>query len=474
MDRFDDIWKNRFNEGENLPEDFGTPDDSVWKEIEQSIEAKPKRKGWLWWLVGMGIFIILFAFLSSKAFNKPDIHFSDQSPSQPQLISALNEDFGKKNKERKINTEVVLPSEKTNRTVSINSKTKKERPSQKADNQFVINEVLVKEFVQTPNISANEMALSENVDEVFDDEKLTENLTSQSDLPQIPTLAILQNELSFLEFRSSIDLPNFSVAKVIEPIQTNSKFSVAPVVGGVFWRHRISEQYTSDLSDFEFNYSDEVGWTSGLKLGMSVGQYFEISTGLQFSQIEVASGHNSEIGYDPNLENGNNSNNYDDLVLATPYGLTPASFVLNRNSDVGSDEVPLKVDFFSGHTITNFSAPIEIKFSPYGKKRTWQPYVGIGAGFNYISRIQNQIKNIDTHHSAITFDQSTQSFSNSEIKKTFYDLRGSAGLGYHFSNKNQLNFNYSYARGLNAVFELQQYSTAIDQHYFTIELKRSF
>ncbi len=469
MDRFDDIWKNRFNEGEDLPEDFGTPDDSVWKEIERNIEPKPKRKSWLWWLVGMGLFIILFAILSSKAYNTD---FNYQRSSHPQLMSALTVDFDKKKKERKIKEEVDQLSIKKNSAVFNISKTKKEWPSQEADNQFVINEVLVKEFVQTPNISANEMVLSEKVEKVINVEKLSDNNTSKSLSTQIDALVVLENELFVLE-STSIDLPNFSMAKIIEPIQSNSKFSVAPVVGGVYWRHRISEHYTSDLSAFEFNYSDEIGWTSGLKLGLSLGKYFEINTGLQYAQIEVASGHNSEIGYNPNLEAGNKSNSYD-LTLATPYGLTEASFVLNRSSDVGSDEVPLKVDFFSGHTVTNLSAPIEIKFSPYGKKRTWQPFVGIGAGFNYISKIQNQINNIDTHHSAITFDRNAQSFSNSEIKKTFYDLRGSAGLGYQFSNKNQLNFNYSYARGLNAVFELQQYRTAIDQHYFTVELKRSF
>ena len=99
------------------------------------------------------------------------------------------------------------------------------------------------------------------------------------------------------------------------------------------------------MSQFDFDYSNEFGWTTGLKAGLNFGKYFELNLGFQVEQVRVESGHNSEIEYDPNLENGDALNTYD-LTLASPYGLTDASFILNRNRDIGSDEVPLEVDFF--------------------------------------------------------------------------------------------------------------------------------
>ncbi len=270
--------------------------------------------------------------------------------------------------------------------------------------------------------------------------------------------------------------PSFSFSKVenkIEPIKRPKVFSIAFNAGAVYWKHRISDQYTSDLSPFDFNYTDEYGWQAAILGGVQLGNHLQLRSGVRLEKVRVGSGHNSDIAYDPTGEAVPNTNDYES-TLATPYGLTAAGFVLNRNSDIGTDEVALKVDFHSNHNITNINAPLELGFYPFGKKKTITPFVTAGVGYNYISKISNEIDRIDTHHSAIVFDESSQTFANPDIQKSFFDLRAGAGINYKLTNKFQLNLLYDFSRGINPVFELDNYQTVIDRQYYSLELRSSF
>ena len=89
MDRFDDIWKNRFNEEDFSDSDWNTPDENVWDEILPHVAPeKGKRYLWMTW-VGVGIFSILL--ISILALNKNNIISANEIASSGTLISKPTE-----------------------------------------------------------------------------------------------------------------------------------------------------------------------------------------------------------------------------------------------------------------------------------------------------------------------------------------------------------------------------------------------
>jgi len=65
MDKFDEIWKNRFNESDvPIDSDWSSPDDIVWDGIDEHLKKDSKRKGWFWFWWGAGISVLILAGLA--------------------------------------------------------------------------------------------------------------------------------------------------------------------------------------------------------------------------------------------------------------------------------------------------------------------------------------------------------------------------------------------------------------------------
>jgi opacity protein-like surface antigen len=228
------------------------------------------------------------------------------------------------------------------------------------------------------------------------------------------------------------------------------------------------------LSPFDFNFTNNFGWQTSVDGGMAVGKFFELSTGIRLEKVTVNSGHNSDIVYSSANEINANAENDYSATLATPYGLSPAAFVLNRTSDIGAASVDLKVDFHSEHHITNIQIPVGIRFYPVGKRNRMTIFAEAGASVNFLNKISNRIASIDTHHSAIKFTEAGTEFTAPDIRKEFYDLRLGGGLNYRFSKNMNFNFSYNFSRGLNPVFEQQNYKTVIDRQHISLGIRKSF
>jgi opacity protein-like surface antigen len=163
------------------------------------------------------------------------------------------------------------------------------------------------------------------------------------------------------------------------------------------------------------------------------------------------------------------------LNLATPYGLSGATFNFNRGQTLASDEVNLLVDFNSEHLIRNFSLPLGVVIYPLGKKRKFSPTVNLGFGINYLAQISNKIQSIETHHDAIQYDDSGSStFVSPDLEKWHFDYRLGLGLKYEVQQNLYLQLNYNWIRGLNPIYKLENYETRIDRHQISIGLTKLF
>lgn len=484
MDKFDEIWKNRFNEGGAPNDDWGSPDDLVWDGIDEHLKKDSKRKSWIWFWWGTGLMVLMlgtfmFAFKGEKKDRTTNVSDKEKDELSEVIIEKSTDALANSSdlvENKSIKKEDLPLSENPLFTKKINQK-----PETLSQSKLIYGNSNESKFLFKPKSkTASQNPILENfslLESTFVTEKVS--ITDLKNINRkVDEFVKLQSIKAFLlndsgsNSQEVLVLPN--IESVVSPIAKTDRFFIALEAGAVSWKHRISAQYTSALSPFEFVYSDNFGWQTALTGGVAVGKYFEVNTGVRLEKIRVSSGHNSEINYSPAAEiAGRQSNDYS-LSLATPYGLSPADFVLNRTANVGGDDVDLKVDFNSGHNITNIQIPAGIRFYPFGKRQKLTAFAEVGTSFNFLTKVTNEIESIDTHHDAIKFTDSGQAFTEPEITKEFYDLRFGGGLVYKFSKQLKFNLSYDYSRGLNPVFEQDNYKTVIDRQHISLGMISTF
>ena len=120
MDRFDDIWKNRFNEEEFSESDWNTPDEKVWEGIvPHVVHQNDNRSFWMFWL-GIGVITILL--LSMLFLNKGNQTSSDTTISFGTLISESIEPTYKLEKDEDNLTSLTQETSETSKIESSNER----------------------------------------------------------------------------------------------------------------------------------------------------------------------------------------------------------------------------------------------------------------------------------------------------------------------------------------------------------------
>ena len=481
MDKFDDIWKNRFNDSKVPVGDWNTPDDDlVWEGIAPHIPQRDDRQKFIWFWWGLGL---LFLFLLGWLVINQAQATTAQSENviEEKLSDIDNLSISLEKAEENLATSAIAATTDENLKTTNNAPEKsiisqKTVSQRKKKNTRHRNKKIASPIVKNPkeqsNLSSVETNASTNIENVeFSFENDNETMLLDDVFSKI---AAIEN-LPLKELAQKNTLSNMLNLKPVEDEDDKnaSKILVAATTGLVYWQHDISNQYTSDLSPFDFNYQDNWGWQASVLTAFDLNEHLSPFVGFQYESVEVTSGHNSAITYESANEQGTNTNTYTQN-LATPYGLTEATFRLNRNEILMEESVDLTVDFASTHQIQNWSMPVGLNYFPFGKKRKFQLNISAGLAVNYIVGIDNQLKDVDTHHALIQYAvDSPTIFESPMIEQWHFDLRMGTGLNYNIKRNLKVNFNYNFSRGLNSVFQQDDYTTKINRHQLSIGLVKT-
>ena len=489
MDRFDDIWKDRFNEEELPIGDWNTPDDEVWKGILPHVAPEKEKKRRWWWLwFGAGTILILTLTILSLPNNEEAlISQSKEREASGTLagktfdsnvvstgVNMIDESDSGIETNSKIESETisvnVSPSKVVEEDKYNNVNTASQKPNKiKQSNVTPILKTIIADTntaamkLNSPESSSFKIFKSENLKTSLDGKNEAKEQLSISELPSLEIL--LQKEILPIH-----DLSDLKLLDIDFPTQRKLGFGFS--TGAVFWKHRVSSNYEELLEPFDFNYENGLGWQAALDINFAFNEIFEGTIGFQYEQINTTSGHNSLITYDlDNEQDMSNPLNGYALSLATPYGLSGSTFNLLRNQDIGANSADLLVDFHSTHVIKNISIPVGLNIFPLGKKNIWVPSVHVGFGTNYLASISNNIQSIETHHDAIQYDDSGSStFVSPELEQWHFDYRLGLGVTYQLNTKSSVRINYDWSRGINPIFKLDNYNTRIDRHHISIGL----
>ena len=481
MDRFDDIWKNRFNDGKLPDDDWNTPDDDlVWAGISTHLPAKKDRRFLIWLWLGLGLLLMLL--FSVLLLNIGTDRTSQQTENKENNL-VISEDMASTNNPLETKTNIAKEFEQSKQpTTKVDSTPKSTTTfiSTSAEGEAPINiaekanlaALLPTSIADTSSINySNGITAKELVEnEII----LQEQMVPANPKSQLPFLQweIQLLERSFEREGLSMVKNNLQVLGEEDKVLKETKWTLGANAGALFWKHRISDQYTTDLEPFEFNYTDEFGWYGNLIVSFFIQKKVEAYGGIQYERIQNSSGHNSTLNYSLQSED-NQGNDYKEN-LATPYGPAELSFRFAREEEVMGEDIGLWVDFQSKHLINNFSIPLGLRYYPLGDTKKIQPSIEAGVGLNYLN-ISNAVGNIETNHDIIKYDGSgTSEFEAPNINEFHIDLNVGLGLNYQMNSNTKLQLNYSWRRGLNPIFQQDSYETKIDRHQLSLGLIKSF
>ena len=494
MDKFDDIWKNRFNEESMPDEDWNIPDAAVWDSIAPQVLPKKKRYRLFFWLSFGFLFLVATTLLIWESRNhvakeelisesvlETSAVENTAAVKSPQIAKVENPenilvDAAQKTTvigvQNQVKNDAVSAPNKSNQRVTeqgynnINTGT----PEGERIDFFENKSLLIPSLETTKEDTQRNLSSFSNPNLVMPTDGMNQK-TIAAPMAVLPALEVVLGTAEWIH--PILVSPTFELEELAPP--TKGRLTLGAQAGAVFWQHRISDAYTSDLSPFDFNYQDAWGAQTNLTATLALHKKLDVFVGLQYEQVKTTSGHNSELTYQvSNEENPTQPFNEYVLSLATPYGASGATFSFNRSATLATDEVDLLVDFQSKHTIRNLSLPVGAVLYPLGKNQKFVPSVQLGLGVNYMVGISNQIKSIDTHHDAIQFsDSGASTLVSPDLSDWHFDARLGVGFSYELNRGLDLQLNYNWVRGLNPIFEFEAYSTLIDRHQISVGVMKN-
>ncbi len=488
MDKFDDIWRNKFQQEDPQPDQWNTPSDKAWESIAAGIRIADRRKK----ILPILLLFLLFGFLGlmfivglKTGIFSPENNkiLSDKENQADQIYTSQNEglivlqDFSDTHLPESKKQEKALPSSNNNQLYSESStitdasdiideeyqhpdgnfKKSKELPFK--NQQFPESERIINDlnnnldekksgFDQRDGMFHNDLKVENKFDvenisgkengfPLFINEKILP--TRESKVPTNPISLYPKNELL---------LTAKNKPSAVKSNYWSAGFYVSPFL----WQQNLSQSYTELLEPFEFNYSKiSFGIRMGVDVNRKLNESFELYLQPGYSIISGTSGHNSTLVYSISEETQDNHSNSYNIDMATPFGFAAADFQLIRKDEIATQEVELNPVFESDFSIHAISIPIGLRYYPL-KSCSFNPYINTGLTFNQILTTENKLTEVRPNHNA--FDSKTikgrKNISNN-LRKSNLNINLGIGSSFYLRDHIKLNINYQYAYAVGSI-----------------------
>jgi hypothetical protein len=247
---------------------------------------------------------------------------------------------------------------------------------------------------------------------------------------------------------------------VVQEIENYSPYKWGLTLGSgiVLWKDNINYNYLSALSPADFTHGTQNGLN--LKVGAikNLDSRFILGSELSLTKINITSGHNSTVEY----KEIDKTNEYD-LTMATPYGFVDSHITLGSRRAQNPQTTPLNLGLGSVHNITMLDFDNYLGYNIINKQK-FNISVNTGLSISYISKLENKINKIDTHHSDFYYEGGFVFKNQNHMNNTFLSLMGGTNISYHLNNRNALVINYTFKEGLTNLYQQDEFSTSVSRH----------
>lgn len=473
MDKFDDIWKNNFH-SEQQPHYWNTPDPSVWESVRTKLtHQKVKYRILFWWIWAINVsFLVGLSILSMPAFvneveqltaldNLQQIKEYHQAMDRSLVDSSNVEptpylNIGKFQNSGYIFSERISPSNLDHKATvgfhsplqdSISNVNTSVIPPKNGNESHFSNTFddvhdlsYLQDWRNSTKDTTDDLLLNNPIkfdESVFDRKNLISPRLDKplpkvlSKSPEIPVFSSHRyyglDQYSMLGHHRALVPENTDIPKSIRAMPILWKFEFSAGLFGL--AHHISHNMRQDLEPFDFNYKSKTGKNIFVGISRYLGDFWDMSFGIDLSWIRTLSGHNGILTYRLEEESEDNHSNEYNIQLATPYGLAPGKFVIGRSSDISEDVLTMPVDFFSQHRLVNLRLNQSVSYFPVGRSMRWAPFIQLSLGVNRLLMVTSELYQIECSNSQFYFADPIAPVDLTNNIRSVY-LTGGIGSGF--------------------------------------------
>lgn len=473
------ILRKAFDKPSLEDENWLEPSDSMLEQIEGRIYVKKKKQ---WWLFIVPVLLIVLTAgsicLGSKTMDGQSAGAAKnqfverQSTIQPSP-SILN------NSEENLIISERLDEDKTENKTPIIS-VKNNLPKTLSSSAFSAEDIpTYRTALQNSQVGQTRLSTQNNfnspsenildntnvnieINESKEIAEVVENLTNSIDLKML-------DRLGFQEISSDDALPNQLPIEVELPKKKNWDLVAGTSVS--FWQFKLNDAYQNALAPADFQFSNGLGLRTFIGIDRKLGRRFSLGAKLAYENIGFSSGHNSTLDYDRNAETDSNHSNTKMVMMATPVGFVDSDLTINRDTDLAGSE--LLIDIKNRHRIQSLDLQLNMDYQ-LPQVFGLSPKISLGAGVQYITKLTNELKSFTPQQSDFSEGKGAIVTSQSSLNLWSPTITTGFGLEKKMSKNISIGINGGFMLNLNALQEVDEFSTRLNRFNGGVYLRRNF
>lgn len=490
-DKFKDLFNNPSLENEDWletgPELLGAITDEIYPQ-----EKKDRRILFILFFSGLIISLLIFA-LFKLSMNNNDKSSSEvlSNETTGAAISSIQDEItvtSQNDTNKDLTKDEIIPTEENliqEKKILEQALTKKNNKDSFRNNNNVQSSFAKSLVTLDSPASANDYSIPRNISKSIQKSQVY-NFASLEKKADAGNDALTLQNLNLIPLLDRIDFETFNYHRKEEKISSNH-FSTPTVTinknenrpwfleigaGVSFAKFLLNDNYASDLNPFDFTHESAQGYFLSFSASKSISKKLDFKLVGAFENLNMNSGHNSEIQYLLNEESGTNTNTRA-LGMATPLGFINSEIVVERVADNVESETNLIIDLNNQHNIRLLELSGVGEYTLVdNEKFKFKPSVGFGA--SYIIELNNKLD---------TFTPQNTSFKSSTSKitadQTFINtLTPFLDLGFNINYKLKRGIStgasYRFKKNLQPVYQQADYNSTMNRQNIGLFLRFDF
>lgn len=467
-------------------EDWLDPSDDMLAQIEGRIYAKKRGRAWLFLLPALLLLLVMGGLWFSINSTDTQQMGHQISNTVPQVETLPSEAMVSENnfEAEEYNTPILPSNEK-----SLTAQIVEDNPIISVENNIINTKATSTK--KPPNTTKNKVATQSDF---LTSESIFTQKTSKLKLQNASEESVVQLENnSFAETKEGILVANPSVrldalenaallpvsgkvmARAAPPIKVilpkKSTWSLVAGTGISFWQFKLNDAYRTALAPADFQSSNGVGLRTYVGVDKKMGSRFSLGTTLAYERINFTSGHNSNLGYNRGEETDTDHSNTKMVRMATPVGFVESDLVINRESDLADTEV--LIDIKNRHQIQSLDLQLRLGYE-FPQILGLTPTVNVGAGVNYILKVTNELNSFTPRKTDFSAGKGEIVADQSSLQSWSPTVTTGFGLEKNVTKNLSVGVNGGYLFNLNALQEVDGFSTRVNRFNGGIYLRRNF
>lgn len=488
MDKFKDIWEDRFNTDDHSKDDWLQPSSAVFANVSAAVlptQPSKKKLAWFWWvLIGAAVITTVgigYRLISNDNATEDVTLYQTAKYATEKNISSEQGTVDEAISDKRYEPNSILMTEVPQQQISSTETVRIEgvnRNNISLNNEIAQSTISTSDFNSLEDVNTPLMVEEKSTSITPIKETVANNpITNKAGYLSKNMVTVLPLKIAINELESDnqlIDIPSDFTRINIQKKQIGNKraFALHAQTGLAIQNAQLNDAFSNSLDNADFSSSAGVGYYAGLGLNIPINNRWSLTTDINYTHTTSVASHNANLGYDINRETADDHTNDYNIGMATPYGLIESNIVIGRSDALDSDLVSTVADVSSDQSIRAINIAPSLVYNAYSS-RFINLELKTGFGIEQILSVDNHIHDVMTNYNGLNYQQGEVIKTQDEmsINNTIGQATAGFNIGVKLSSSSMLLLGYEYQKALNPIFQMDDKKTYLNNQNIGIKFR---